>query len=233
MDKLKVLVLGDGLLGSEIVKQTGWDYISRKNNNFDINNLRISIPKDKYQNPIHDVIINCVANTDTYSNDKDSHWNVNYKMVDELIIFCNDYNIKLVHISTDYLYAGSINEASENDVPVHCNTWYGYTKLLADGLVQLKTKDYLICRCTHKPNPFPYDNGWIDQIGNFDYVDNITSLIILMIDKNLSGVYNVGNGVKTMYELASETNDNVRVSFAPPHVPKNLSMNTNKLWSQI
>ena len=54
-----------------------------------------------------------------------------------------------------------------------------------------------------------------------------------MIDKNLSGVYNVGNGVKTMYELASETNDNVRVSFAPPHVPKNLSMNTNKLWSQI
>jgi hypothetical protein len=26
----KVLVLGDGLLGSEVVKQTGWDYVSRK-----------------------------------------------------------------------------------------------------------------------------------------------------------------------------------------------------------
>lgn len=27
---IKPLVLGDGLLGTELVKQTGWDYISRK-----------------------------------------------------------------------------------------------------------------------------------------------------------------------------------------------------------
>ena len=40
MDQLKVLVLGDGLLGSEIVKQTNWDYISRKTG-FDINNLNV------------------------------------------------------------------------------------------------------------------------------------------------------------------------------------------------
>ncbi len=233
MDKLKILILGDGLLGKELQLQLNCDYISRKAGTFDIDNLRASISKDEYQNPIHDIIINCIANTDTYSNDKDSHGTVNYKMVDELIDFCNDYNLKLIHISTDYLYTGSVNEASENDVPVHCNTWYGYTKLLADGLIQLKSNNYLICRCTHKPNPFPYDNGWIDQIGNFDYVDNIASLIILMINKNLSGVYNVGNSVKTMFELASETNDNVKVSFAPPHVPKNLSMNTNKLWRQI
>ena len=39
MDKLNVLVLGDGLLGSEIVKQTGWDYISRKAGTFNIDNL--------------------------------------------------------------------------------------------------------------------------------------------------------------------------------------------------
>jgi dTDP-4-dehydrorhamnose reductase len=56
----------------------------------------------------------------------------------------------LVHISTDYLYSGSVSNASESDVPVHCNNWYGYTKLLADGLVQLESNNYLICRCTHK-----------------------------------------------------------------------------------
>jgi hypothetical protein len=27
---MKVLVLGDGLLGNEIIKQTNWDYLSRK-----------------------------------------------------------------------------------------------------------------------------------------------------------------------------------------------------------
>ena len=35
---MKVLVLGNGVLGEEIVKQTGWDIISRKINGFDITN---------------------------------------------------------------------------------------------------------------------------------------------------------------------------------------------------
>ena len=29
---MKVIVIGDGLLGSELVKQTGWEYVSRKKN---------------------------------------------------------------------------------------------------------------------------------------------------------------------------------------------------------
>ena len=36
---MKVLVLGDGLLGSEIVRQTNWDCISRKKDGFDINDI--------------------------------------------------------------------------------------------------------------------------------------------------------------------------------------------------
>jgi dTDP-4-dehydrorhamnose reductase len=98
----------------------------------------------------YDVILNAIANTDTYSK-RDLHWDINYKFVHELILFCNKNDIKLVHISTDYLYSGSVSNASESDVPVHCNNWYGYTKLLADGLVQLESNNYLICRCTHKP----------------------------------------------------------------------------------
>jgi dTDP-4-dehydrorhamnose reductase len=36
---MKVLVLGYGLLGSEIVKQTNWDFISREKDNIDFTNL--------------------------------------------------------------------------------------------------------------------------------------------------------------------------------------------------
>ena len=32
----KILILGDGLLAKELIKQTGWDYISRKKDGFDI-----------------------------------------------------------------------------------------------------------------------------------------------------------------------------------------------------
>jgi hypothetical protein len=139
---------------------------------------------------------------------------------------------KLVHISTDYVYAGSVSNATEEDVPVHCNNWYGYTKLVSDALIQIRSKNYLICRCTHKPNPFPYDSAWVDQVGNFDYVDIISSLIIKGIENDLSGVYNVGTEIKTMYELAKKTK-NIKKIFSPIHVPKNTTMNLDKFNNSI
>ena len=226
-NKLNVLVLGDGLLGTEIVKQTGWDYISRRSNGFDINGDLV-----KYMGKHYPIIINCIANTDTYSTNKELHWDVNYKFVDKLIKFCNKSNIKLVQISTDYVYSGSINNSSENDVPVHNDTWYGYTKLLGDGLIQLQSNNYLLCRGTHKPTPFPYDNAWGDQYGNFDYVDVIAGLIIKMVKLNLIGVYNVGTSTKSMWELAKETK-NVEYSETPKHVPKNQTMDVSKLSKEL
>ena len=225
---MKVLVLGDGLLGSEIVKQTEWDFISRKKNNLDIKNFNVWMGMmDSY-----DIILNCIANTDTYSKDRDDHWELNYKFVYNLIDYCNVLNKKLIHISTDYLYTGSIENATEEDVPVHCNNWYGYTKLLGDGLVQLLSNDYLICRCTHKPTPFPYENAWSDQIGNFDYVNEISAIIIKLINGDNSGVFNVGTETKTMYELASKTK-NVTPVESPNHIPKNTTMSLHKIKNTL
>ena len=152
----KIVVLGNGILGKEISKQTGWDNISREKNGFDItdNSLIEEMMFDQY-----DVIINCIANTNTYLDERDPHWNVNYKGVDNLVEFCNREGIKLVHVSTDYVYVNAEPNSSEEDVPVHQGTWYAYTKLLGDSHVQLKSKDYLIVRGGHKPNPFPYDNA--------------------------------------------------------------------------
>ena len=227
MDQLNILVLGDGLLGNEVVKQTGWDFISRKKDGLDITRFEDYLPSKKYN-----TIINCIANTDTYSNGKELHWETNCVFVNRLIDYCNHHNIKLIHISTDYLYTGSVNNATENDVPVHCATWYGYTKLVSDAIVQLRSNDYLICRCTHKPTPFPYDSAWIDQIGNFDYVDEISNLIIKSINLGLSGVYNIGTENKTMYELAKKTK-NVKKIFSPLNAPKNTTMNIEKFNTSI
>jgi|TARA_R110000787_G_C13294072_1_gene433869 dTDP-4-dehydrorhamnose reductase len=224
--KNNVLVLGDGLLGRELINQTNWDYVSRSKNGFDIDHL------DKFILSNYNIVINCIAHTDTYSEDKEDHWNVNYKFVDRLINYCNDNKIKLIHISTDYVYSNSIPSATEEDVPVHHNSWYGYTKLLSDGLIQLRSENYLLIRCSHKPKPFEYNNAWIDYVGNFDYVDTIAGLIVKCVDKNLSGLYNVGTEVKSMFDLATETNVVVK-SFTPPHVPKNLSMDINKLKSSL
>ena len=222
----EVLVLGDGLLGRELVSQSNWDYVSRSKDGFDIEHF------DEFILSNYNVIINCIGHTETYDIRRDVHWKVNCEFTDKLIDYCNENFIKLVHISTDYVYANSIPFASEDDVPVHCNNWYGYTKLLSDGLVQLRSEDYLLIRCSHKPTPFNYDTAWVDYIGNFDYVDTIASLIIDCVKKDLSGVYNLGTEVKSMFDLASETNV-VEKSLVPPHVPNNLSMDISKLKSSL
>ncbi len=218
---MKVLVLGDGLLGGEIARQMpDWDVQSRKLTGFDIK-------RSWYLDC--DIVVNCIGCTKTYTTNRDEHWNLNYVFVNKLIKYCNEYNLKLVHISTDYIYTGSDDEASETDVPVHCKNWYGYTKLLGDGLVQLLSNDYLLIRCSHKPTPFPYDKAWHNQIGNFDYVNIIADKIIRLIRLEESGIYNVGTEVKSMYELACQTKPDVDEGWKPREVPENVTMNVEKL----
>ena len=227
MNNIKVIVLGYGLLGKELVKQTNWDYISRKKDvNFDFKHT------NTYKKNIssYDVVVNCVANTDTYDNDKKKHWQLNYEAVSELVDICNINNQKLVHISTDYVYSGSNENASELDVPVHNKTWYGYTKLLGDAHVQLKSNHYLLIRCGHKVKPFAYDKAFTDMYGNFDYVDKIASLIIKLVNNRKKGLINLGTNVKSMHDLAHKTKPDVLESKCSNELmPKNITMNISKL----
>ena len=222
------LILGDGILGSELVKISNWDYISRKKDG--INFKKIESYK-KYLSD-YEVVINCIADCNTYDENKENHWNVNYKGVVDLVDFMSiDESKKLVHISTDYVYSNSKKCATEQDVPVHCRNWYGYTKLLGDGYVQLKSPNYLLLRGTHKETPFLHKNAYINQIGNFDYVDKIVSIIKDLIDGNESGIYNIGTELKTMYDLARKTNKSVIATNSRfhPSMPNDTTMNISKI----
>jgi hypothetical protein len=225
----KILILGDGLLGSEIQKQTGWDLISRKKDGFDIT-YPDALDKfildwiDNHYFVKYNIIVNCIANTDTYSQDKTQHWDVNYKGVSYLTDFCNKYNIKLVHISTEFVYANNNLIPTEEDIPHHDNTWYAYTKLLADEYIKLKSNNYLICRELHKPTPFPYSEVW-DVKTSGDTVDKIASLIIMLIQKQAQGLYNVGTGEKTLSDLTPYST----IVQPPNYVPKDTRMNLDKL----
>lgn len=226
---MKVLVIGHGLLGSEIVRQTNWSYVSRKDHNIDFTDPSTYL---KYLEP-YDTILNCVAITNTYGKNKKEYYDTNYKAVAELSDICQELNKKLVHISTDYVYAGSDSVASEDSIPIISQNWYTYYKLLADEYIMLKNNSHLICRCSFKPNPFPYDSAWIDQVGNFDYVDVIAGLIIQLIEKDSKGLFNVGTELKSIYELANRTNPNVNKIIKLGEAPNNISMNLSKLNSVL
>ena len=219
------VILGNGLLGSELTKQTGWDNLSRSVNGLDLTDIttwsHLLLP--------YDVIINCIAYTKTYDNNKQLHWDVNYKAVAELVDYCNNHGKKLVHISTDYIYTNSESKATEESVPAHLETWYGYTKLLGDAHVQLKSKNYLICRESHKPYPFPYKQAWDDIETNCDFVPTIAGLITQLINKGATGVFNVGTEVKSIFELAFKNGFDVDPISTPINAPRDISMNLSKL----
>lgn len=227
---MKPIILGNGLLGKELSKQTGWDILSRSVDGIDLRDIttwaHLLLP--------YDTIINCIAHTKTYDDNKELHWDINYKAVAELVDYCNMHGKKLVHVSTDYVYANSINAPDENGVPVHQSTYYAYTKLLADGYIELKSKNYLILRGTHKPTPFPYDGAWLNHLGNFDYVNVIADFYIKLIKKDATGLFNVGTAFKSMYRLAQETQPNVvPIRNEDIRVPLDVSMNVSKLKNFI
>jgi dTDP-4-dehydrorhamnose reductase len=222
----KFVILGNGLLGSELTKQTGWDILSRSVDGIDLTNINtwvnLLLP--------YDTIINCIAYTNTYDNNKKKHWDTNYKAVVELTDYCNYHNKKLVHISTDYIYANCQTPPNEEGVPVHQSTYYAYTKLLADGYIELKGKNYLILRGTHKTTPFPHEQAWINHYGNFDYIDIIADLYIKLIKKDAKGLFNVGTELKNMYILAQRTKSNVSPVYNDDvRIPLDVSMNISKL----
>jgi len=227
----RILVLGDGLLGAEIIKQTGWDYISRKKDGFDAEKFNFVYMNKILEDTNYTDIINCIAHTDTRDNNKELHWKLNYLFATKLAEYCAFYCKKIIHISTDYVYTHSKSFAKETDALGAIANWYGYSKLLGDASVQLFSGKHLVIRETHKPNPYPYEYAWADLIGNFDHVDVIAKLIIDLVNGDANGVYNVGTEVKTLYDLAKKTNPNVKIDTMPNTTdrPTDTTMNLDKL----
>lgn len=222
------LILGDGILGKELKTQTGWDYISRRKDGFDALNPNfqhlITHEYGAVFYPKYDTVINCIANTDSYSDDLQSHLDINYKFVIALADFCKEWKIKLVHISTEFVYANNKSLPKESDLPLPSNNWYAKTKLLADQYISLMSDKYLICRELHKPNDFNPPQAWdVKTCG--DKVKHMAPLIIKLINKNATGIFNVGTGPKSYSDLYPEG----EVIKAPSHVPLDTSMCLNKL----
>lgn len=214
---MSVLVLGNGLLGSELCKQTKWNCISRRDG-FDASQPNFKLISE------YNIIVNCIANTNSYSNNLDEHLKINYTFAIALSDYCRLNNKKLVHISTEFVYANNAEKPLETDIALPDDTFYAKTKLFADQFISFTNPNALICRELHKPYPFTYPEVWNIQTSG-DTVDKIADLIIKLINKNAKGIFNVGTGDKFLSELSP----NSKVIPPPSYVPIDTRMNLNKL----
>jgi len=71
----------------------------------------------------------------------------------------------------------------------------------------------------------------ISQVGNFDYIDTVSKIYIDLIEDDAQGIYNVGTELKTMYDLAKQTRDDVIPTNIKFHdsMPLDVSMDLTKL----
>ena len=157
------------------------------------------------------VIINAAAYTDVDACEvhQTKAQAVNVGAVKNLVKACQGRNIRLVHLSTDYIFDGENGPYSEDDPP-NPVSFYGKTKLESENVVRQGGIDFLIVRTN-----VLYGFGkkvnknfllWLlekltvgekikvanDQLNNPTLADNLSECILEMVDGHLTGVFHIG-----------------------------------------
>ena len=223
-----ILVTGSmGQLGSEIkdlASKYSYNFFFTNRNNIDITS-KDSIKEFCQTNSIN-VIINCAAYTavDKAQSDIENADLVNRKAVKKLSIVAKELNIKLIHISTDYVFDGKNFKPYVEEFQTNPQSIYGKTKLDGENEIRdINPLNSIIIRTSWVYSY--YGNNFVktmlrlgkekeelgvifDQIGTPTYAKDlaITILdIIPQIENSKVEIYNYSNeGVLSWYDFAKE-----------------------------
>lgn len=223
-----ILVTGSmGQLGSEIKELSSnynYNFFFTTRDDIDITS-KDSIKEFCQTNSIN-VIINCAAYTavDKAQSDIENADLVNRKAVKKLSIVAKELNIKLIHISTDYVFDGKNFKPYVEEFQTNPQSVYGKTKLDGENEMRdINPLNSIIIRTSWVYSY--YGNNFVktmlrlgkekeelgvifDQIGTPTYAKDlaITILnIIPQIENSKVEIYNYSNeGVLSWYDFAKE-----------------------------
>jgi len=146
-----------------------------------------------------------------------------------VVLTCMKYNIKLIYLSTDYVYPGIEGNYNEEDY-LKPFTKYGWSKLGGECSVRLYD-NHLILRMAMNKRPFPHPRALADMKKSLMYIDAAAKVVLELLDEN--GTINVGGKSQSVYDFVSESNPNVeRITLkeiSDVNMAKDCSMNTDKL----
>ncbi len=134
-------------------------------------------------------------------------------------------NIKIIYLSTSYVYPGTKGNYSEND-PVRPWNNYSWSKLGGECAVQMY-KNSLIVRLCMTEKPFIHSKAYANVKLNFIFQEDAAKLLLKIINKK--GVFNLGGPSKTVYQFAKKFNKNIKKKFSKGEFPRRADMNLNKL----
>ncbi len=171
----------------------------------------------------YDAVINAAAYTavdeaETDQGRRDA-WRVNVHATVNLARAALTHNLRLVHVSSDYVFDGS-REEHQVDEPFSPLGVYGQTKAAADAVVMVVPRHYIVRTswvigdghnfiatmqrlAREGVNPSVVD----DQVGRLSHTEDIATRIVELLDSGAPyGTYNVtsGGAPKSWYEIARD-----------------------------
>lgn len=230
---MKLLSAGShGLLGTNIlpILERSFTVVPYDIEEWDITDREAG---ERVISDIHpDVILNLAAytNVDDCEDCLSLADTVNAEAAGIIAGLCKKHNIKLVHISTDYVFDGEKDSPyAEEDVP-NPSSVYGSSKLSGERKVLAGCPDAIIIR-----TQWLYGHGGVnfiskiaqkareqgvvevvnDQRGSPTYTKDLAEPIRLLIEQNRSGIYHVANGGScTWFDFAQEIFSRLHIDVA-------------------
>ena len=111
-----------------------------------------------------DYIINCAAYTDVRNAEieRKKAFDVNSDGVKNLVAYCEENNIKLIHFSTDYVYNGNtINQIFEEEF-VDPQNYYGFSKREGEKHIENSKSESIVIRTSWLYSK--YGNNFVNTI---------------------------------------------------------------------
>ncbi|KQW97687.1 dTDP-4-dehydrorhamnose reductase [Flavobacterium sp. Root420] len=221
----KILVTGaNGQLGSELsvlskfYPEFKWIFADRKKITLDnLELLQVQLDKIK-----PDIVFNCAAYTavDKAETERELAFTINYSAVELIAKYAFKNDLKLIHISTDYVFDGSSSNALDEDAETNPVNMYGKSKRAGEIACLQENPNSIIIRTSWVYSRF--GNNFVktmqrlmqerdeinvvnDQIGSPTYAADLVQamLDIIKFSRWIPGIYNYSNeGEITWYEFA-------------------------------
>jgi dTDP-4-dehydrorhamnose reductase len=224
----RILVTGgQGRFSNELKKfkpKYNFIYLSKKQLNIlSLNSIKKNIRKFKPK-----IILHLAGLSRPMSiHDKDINRSIDLNIIGtaNLVKICNEFKIKIIFFSTNYVYPGTKGNYSESD-PIHPWNNYGWSKLGAESAVQMY-KNSLIIRACMTEKPFIHKFAFSDVKSNFIFHEDFAKIFLKLIKKK--GVINIGGQTRSIYAFAKKYNKKVKKKKSKGELPKKMHMSLKKL----
>jgi len=226
----RILVTGaSGLLGSKIMAFAGNNLnviathrrfsLSPNSVKLDVTDKADTLQIIQETNP--DVVVHTAAetNVDKCEIEKELALKTNVEGTTNVAKACAKIKVKLVYISTDYIFDGKKGLYTEDDKPNPIN-YYGLTKLKGEEFVRKLCEDYVIARTSVLYGWHPSKTNfvtWIieclrhrksinvvyDHYNSPTLADNLAEVLLEAVDMDFKGIYNIAGSQRiNRYDFA-------------------------------